>query len=479
MKIQNPITLFIALGISTCASFTTGCSKTLPNDLPTMKAIETYQTEQTFTGTNVEWPQDHWWEIYNDKQLSNLIEEGLKSSPNIAIIAARIEQMYALQKIAQSTLNPSVGTNALVTEDKLSYNYITPKEVVPLNWNDYGYVSLNINWEIDFWGKNRAALAAAISELKAAEAEGAQAKILLASTLATVYAQLAQLYAVKDNIQETISVKKNIVDLAMERYHKGLDNQLNVSDAQTRYSLAIAELHTIEEQIQLAKTQIAALIGVGPDKIYDIQRPTISIQTHYGLPQNIELNLLGRRLDIVSAKLQVEAKSSKIKQKEAAFYPNINLSAMIGFQALGLDNLTKSGSDIGSVDPAIYLPIFSGGALEADLQGAQASYAEAVATYNNTVVHALQDVANVGISHKSLSSQIKAMQESVAGTRLAYDVFLNRYKQGLSNYSEVLYARDNMLQIQKNLIMLETKSLILDIAMKKALGGGYVATHYN
>lgn len=458
----------IAVGFSGCTNFLSNEAALKP------KPIDAYLTSKTFETTQSHWPSEFWWRSYQDEQLNTLIERGLENSPDIAIVSARIKQASAYTQGAKSQLLPQVGTNASVSSEKLSYNYVTPLSTVPKNWNDYGQASLSMNWEIDFWDKNRAALAAATSEFEAIQAEKKQAELILASAIATSYSQLAQLYALSDTVDASLKIKQNILDRVDEKYTKGLENKSVVSDAKARYMNTFGEWQVINEQIALTKNQIAALLGEGPDKGLEINRPRINVDNKYELPTELALNLLGRRPDIVSAKLQVEAKESKIKQKKAAFYPNINLSAMIGVQSLGIENLTQSGSDIGSVGPAVYLPIFTGGRLEADLKGAEASYEAAVANYNRTVVHALQDVADVGVSQKSLSSQIKTAQEGVDAAQTSYDVANNRYKQGVSNYIDVLYASDNLNATQKYLVTLKTKSLILDIAMKRSLGGGYL-----
>ena len=137
-----------------------------------------------------------------------------------------------------------------------------------------------------------------------------------------------------------------------------------------------------------------------------IKAPTLKLDRTFGLPAELAVDLLGRRPDVVAARLVAEAQGSRIEQKKAEFYPNVNLAAFIGVQSLGLNMLSKSGSDIGSVGPAISLPIFSGGRLRGELRGAHARYAEAVANYNGTVARALQEVADAAVSQKALGQRL-------------------------------------------------------------------------
>jgi outer membrane protein TolC len=173
--------------------------------------------------------------------------------------------------------------------------------------------------------------------------------------------------------------------------------------------------------------------------------------------------------------MRAEAAQKRIEESKAAFYPDVNLSAFIGLQSLGLSNLTKTGSEIGSVGPAISLPIFSGGRLSAQLKGAQADYAEAVANYNQTVNQALQSVADAAISKRELKQQLVHGLEAEHAAREAWLVAQNRYHGGLANMLEVLNAEDTLLASQNALTDLEAQAFIQDVALTRALGGGFRA----
>src|SRR5262249_56973896 len=154
-----------------------------------------------------------------------------------------------------------------------------------------------------------------------------------------------------------------------------------VRQVDARRASSEADVLSINEQIGLQRNRIAALLGAGPDRGLDIARPTINLSQPFGLPAELAADLLGRRPDIVAARLRAEASSKRIDQAKAAFYPNVNMVAFVGLQSIGLDALTRNGSEIGSVGPAISLPIFDGGRLRRPLRGADAGYAPAVTDY--------------------------------------------------------------------------------------------------
>ncbi|MEA5098073.1 MAG: efflux transporter outer membrane subunit [Burkholderiaceae bacterium] len=253
----------------------------------------------------------------------------------------------------------------------------------------------------------------------------------------------------------------------------------NVKQSDARKASAEEELLALDEQIALQRNRIAALLGAGPDRGLRITRPTINLAKSFGLPQQMQLELLGRRPDIVAARLRVEAYEKNIEKQKAEFYPNVNLSAMIGVQSLGLNMLTKSGSDIGSIGPAISLPIFNGGRLRGMLHSAQAEHDEAIGNYNLAVTQALQEVADATVSQKSLTQQIEKLQQAFQAASEAHRIMKNRYRGGLSNYLDVLSAEEALLGSQRALRDMQSRSFTQDVALIKALGGGYQAPAKN
>lgn len=427
----------------------------------------------TLTGNTSPWPTDRWWQVYGDSQLNSLIEEALKNSPDMAMAAARLRQAAAGGMVAGAALKPQVSAGASATSERQSENYLTPKSMVPEGWNDYGRGTLNLNWELDFWGRNHAALAAATSQLDASRAEAAQARLTLASRVAGTYADLARLYAERDTAQAAVGIWRKSAKLFAERYANGMETRASVKDAQARLANAEGALLQIDEQIALVRNALAALVGAGPDRGLQIQRPTLSLDHLQGLPSKLSINLLGRRPDLVAARLMVQAQAHRIDQKKAEFYPNVSLSAFIGLQSFGLDKLIESGSQFGSVGPAISLPIFNGGRLRGELKGQEAAYDAAVATYNRTLVQALQQVANAYVSQQALGPRVAKADEAVKAAQDAYRIAVNRYRGELSSYLEVLSAQDTLLSNQRTLADLQARAFTLNVALTQALGGGY------
>lgn len=445
--------------------------------MASLAQVETGRLQMAQNAPRMDWPQQRWWQRYGDAQLNELIDQALQGAPDMAAAAARVQQAKAMLGLSESASAPQISARATATQDKLSYNHLTPETFTPRGMNDYGRATLDLSWSLDLWGKQRAAVAAAAGELAAREADAAQARLLLASNVATAYAQLLRLAANEQTLAQSVKVRKTTAELFAKRYANGLENQGSVHSAQARLAAAEAELAQMQEQVGLQRNSIAALIGAGPDRgaaiQVDVKRLQSPWQQQWALPEQIPVNLLGRRPDVVAARLQAQALESRVASQQAEFYPDVNLSAFIGVQSLGLNMLTQSGSSIASVGPAISLPIFNGGRLRSQLGAARARYDEAAAHYQATLTRALQEVADNATSQRALQQQLSAMQQAVNAATEAHRVARHRYEGGLARYLDVLSAEDQLLANVRQLVDVQSRALTLDIGLHRALGGGW------
>lgn len=452
-----------------------GCAFQPPDAaIEPVNALTAYASAESLkAATGASWPDDAWWRAYGDPQLTALIEEGCAGASDMRIAAARADLAAAAVGPARGALLPRVSAAASVDSEKQTYNYLISSAVVPKGWNDAGVGSLNLNWEIDFWGKNRALLAAAKGEAEAAKVEAAAARLALSTGIASTYARLAALYADRDAAESDIRVRKETLDLMSDRFARSLENEGALERARSAESMAEAERDGIDENIALTRNLIAAMIGAGPDRGLAITRPMVIGGRFAGVPRELPVELVGRRPDIVAARLTAEAAAQRIDAAKAAFYPNVNIAAVIGRQALGVNVLTQSGSTFGSVGPAVSLPIFDGGQLVAGKKGAEATYDIAVATYDKTLTEALHQVADAVVSKRQLVRRLGDAQRSAAAAEKAWRVMSDRYNGGLSTYLEVLGAEDALIAARRTTAALRARAFELDIAMVRALGGGF------
>ncbi|WP_018062023.1 efflux transporter outer membrane subunit [Caulobacter sp. UNC279MFTsu5.1] len=441
----------------------------------TIKPPQTYAAEASLAAPAAHWPSDRWWAAYGDPQLDALIDEALSGSPDLAAAQARVAKAQALAGQAKAATLPSVTANGSYASVKQSYNNGIPPAFVPQGYNDSGRATLDFTYELDFFGKNRAALAAATSDAQASRAEAAQARLTLSTNIAAAYADLAQLFADRDAARDAVRTREQTAQLTADRRENGLENQGASEQAKANLAAARAGLAAADESLGLTRNRIAALLGAGPDRGLAIERPKVGALKAFGLPANLQADLIGRRPDVIAARLRAEASAHRVREAKAQFYPDIDLAAYFGQQSLGLDLFAKGGSRIGSIGPAVRLPIFDGGALRANYRGAAADYDAAVASYNGTLTRALQDIADAAVSARALDARLSESRKAYEASRNAHDIALQRYRGGLSTYLDVLTAEDAMITNQQTVADLEARAFTLDVALVRALGGGFHA----
>ena len=449
----------------------------LPERVPAASAAapEHYASAQTLAATVSDWPQANWWEGYNDPQLSALITEALANSPTLAQAQARVRAASADVEGAHGAAGPNLSLNASAVEQKQSYNFGIPPAFVPQGYNDYGRATLNFNYEFDFWGRNRAAIAAATSQARAALADAAEARLALSTAVAAAYSDFARLTAERAIAARTLEVRSQTAALVTHRVAAGLDNLGAQRQAEAGPPAARAQIAALDEALAQTCNRIAALLGAGPDRGLTLTAPAPTALGAFGLPQNLSANLIGRRPDIVAARWRAEAATHRTEQAQASFYPNVNLVAFLGIESLGLSNLTAQGSDIGSIGPAISLPIFDSGRLRANLRRADAERDAAVAEYDATLTEALHQIADVAASERALDTRLNETRAALAANEAAYRLAHDRYDGGLSNYQTVLIAEDAVLAQRTAVADLESRRFALDVALVRALGGGFTS----
>lgn len=424
-------------------------------------------------GGSAAWPEDGWWRGYGDPQLAALIEEGLAGSPTIAQAAARLRRAQAEAQRAGAATLPRLDASAEFSAINQGSNNGMPPGAVPRGWNDRGEVALGLSFDLDLWGRNRAALSAATSEAEAAAADAAMARLTISTAIASAYAELARLAAVREAEAGLLDVRNQTLSLMTARAGEGLENGGAVMRAESNRAAAAAGLAATDEAIALTRNSLAALVGEGPGRGRSIALPVVDRLATGGLPADLGIELVGRRPDIVAARLRAEAAGSRIKVARADFYPNVSLSALIGLQAFGLGNLTDAGSTFGSVGPAISLPIFSGGRIEGGYRAARADYDAAVAAYDSTLIDALREVADVAERSQALRKRLAESHFALAAAESAQALLSQRYRGGLATYLELLSAEDSLTATRRQVAELETSAFALDVALVRALGGGF------
>ena len=458
------LTILLAAG---CASFDGLAPKARRSDAASLQAQRTLATARPSTA----WPASNWWRRFGDPQLDALIAEALAGNPGMASARARIDKARALAASSGAALAPQVGAGANVTRQRYSSNGIFPKPIAG-SWHTQTDLAANFSYELDLWGRNRAAYEAELGQVRAAEVDAYAVRLLLAAGVARAYAQLGRSFEQLDLARDTLAQRRALFDLTQQRVVAGLDSDVELKQAEGSIPAARARIAQLEEEIALERNLLAALLGKGPDRGLAITRPQLKAQT-IALPSVLPADLLGRRPDVVAQLWRVEAAHHGIEAAKGQFYPNVNLNALIGVQSISFAKLLTARSEDPAFGPALRLPLFDGGCLRANLAAKDADYDLAVEQYNQTLVDALRDVVDQLASLKSLQAQRTEIERSLVNAREAYALASTHYRAGLASYLQVLAAETPLLEQKTLRANLRARELELSINLIRALGGGF------
>ncbi len=412
-----------------------------------------------------------WWSGFGDARLSELVERALAGNPSLKIAQARLARAQAAVGSVQSADGPQVNGALDVTRQRFSENSIYPP---PLGGSirTLGTAQINASWELDFFGRNRSAIEAAVGAERAAQADVQAARVLLASNVARSYVQLARFVEQREVAARSLKQRDDILALIKQRVQGGLDTNVELRQGEGALPETRQQIEQLDEQIALTRHALAALTAQPPNALDALTPPLQAVQA-VPLPAAVPADLLGRRADISAARWRVEAASSDAKSAKAQFYPNINLTAFIGLSSIGLDQLVKSGSVQYGAGPALRLPIFDSGRLRANLRGKTADVDAAVESYNAAVIDAVHDVADQISSIQSIARQQAEQERAQGAAESAYDLATQRYKAGLGTYLTVLNAESSVLTQRRLAADLKARALDSQVALIRALGGGY------
>ena len=416
---------------------------------------------------------DRWWQAFGDPELDHLVERALADSPSLKLAAARIRGAIAAVQGVASADQPQVNGTLDVTRQRYSENGLYPAPLAG-SMQTSGTLQASLGWELDFFGRNRAAFEAALGTQRAAEAELQASRAVLAADVARTYFQLARLVAQREVAQRSLQQRDELLRLIRDRVQAGLDTNVELRQGEGALPEARQQIEALDEQIELLRHALAALTVQPPQSLAGLS-PKLNPVQALALPTAVPADLLGRRADIAAARWRIEAATQGVAGARAAFYPDINLVAYAGFNALGLDKLLQAGSSQYGVGPAISLPIFDAGRLRASLHGKEADLDAAIDSYNATVIGAAREVADQIASLQSLQRQEEQQTQAQASAESAYDLAAQRYRAGLGSYLTVLNAETSVLAQRRQAADLKARALDLQAALMRALGGGYVA----
>jgi NodT family efflux transporter outer membrane factor (OMF) lipoprotein len=452
-----------------CAALLTGCVLP-PKEADHAKTLENGQVG--LSGAAVEPAADGWWDSFEDPQLDRLIRAGLEHSPTLAQAQARVAQALSQTQVAQSKLLPNANLDASALYQRAPENYIFPP---PLAGHSFwlGQAGVSLGWDLDFWGRQADVVHRSQALAQSARFDLDSARLMLAGAITQSYVEYYRQNALAEIAERSAAQRENIVNITRRRVAAGLDTQLELRQAEGQLPQARVAREQARAAADLAIHQLALLSAQGADSYSSIGRPVMKVDAALPLPEALPVNLLARRPDVLAARSIVQAADAQRLADKAAFYPDVNLKALAGFGAIGLNNLVQWSARGYGVGPLISLPIFDGGRLRAEYRGSEAQLDAAVAGYNDTVLHAVQQTADQFTRIDALARERVDQQQTLEANEAAYKLAEERYEAGLASYLSVLNAETQVLTARQAMVDIIASQALARVNLLLSVGGSF------
>ncbi|UPG92011.1 efflux transporter outer membrane subunit [Luteibacter aegosomaticola] len=425
-------------------------------------------------GTRAGWPAAQWWRAYNDPQLDQLMELALRGSPDLAQAKTRVDSAQQNIRVAAAQAGLRVDGSAQVARQRMSEHGLIPAQFLGFTWYNQADIGVQVSYDFDWWGKKRFAIESAIDSARAAEAERSAASLSIQSTVADTYFGWLTDEARVSLADQLIAARQRTLRIAELRVKQGVDVPDTVQQARGDLSAAQQQKTALEGSAAIRKAALAALVGVSPNALPPLA-PRALPDVAPGLPDNIGTDLMARRPDIAASRWQVESALRQTDAARAQFFPDVSISGMAGLSSIDLDKVFNADSRVFSLTPALHLPIFEGGALEANHGVTQAQLGAAVAQYNATVASAARDVSTQALGAQQLAARRTQQTDAVNAATTLLASAKARAARGVRDDRESLATQAAVLQQQDMATDLHGQALSTDVSLIKALGGGYRA----
>ena len=409
------------------------------------------------------WPEARWWSQYDTPQLSRLMAQARAGNLDLASAATRLLQADAQLRQTGATLLPSVDGSASGRRGGNSGDG---------NVSSGFNASLNASYEIDFWGRNRAAVEAAAANLNASRYDLEALAITTDASVARSWFQLVENQARLQLARDNLAAAEQVLNIVEARYRFGADDSLAVSQQRALVAQLRANLPALEQQTLQLRNSLALLLGQGPDFVpgalpamTDITVP----EPGAGLPSE----LLNRRPDIRASEQHLLAANANLTAARAALYPSIQLTGSYGAQSSALSDLVSNPLNPWSLAAGLTQPIFDGGRLRAQVEISEASQQEALIGYQRAILDALIDADTALGALQQARRQYQLQQAATAESELAFELAQARYKAGAIDLQNLLDTQRSYFQSQDSLVQQRAAWLLATVDLYRALGGGW------
>jgi multidrug efflux system outer membrane protein len=419
-----------------------------------------------------DWPQEYWWRRYQDPTLDRLIELALASSPTLATARARYDSARQSVRIAGAASGARVDASADIERQRLSDNGLISPRLLGFAWYNQADLGLQASYTFDWWGKQRDSVEAAMDEAHAVQADRSAAALMLESSVADTYfgwqADQSRLALARE--RESTVEREGAINAA--RVKADLDSADSLNRSDLALAAAREQIAELEGSAKLRVVALAALLGRSMAELPALQAKRLPSLAGK-LPDDVRIDLISRRADVTASRWRVQAAEKNLESARAEFFPDVSVNALIGVSSVDVGKLLEYGSRVPQATAAIHLPLFDAGRLKARYGATQASIDSAVASYQETVVSAARDVAMQASTQAQIAAQRTQRLIEVDAALQLRGSAAARVRQEISDPRAELTATESLLEQRDALLQLDAAALSADIALQRALGGGY------
>ena len=426
------------------------------------------QSQQpTTTSTAQSLGDEKWWEVFQDRDLQDLIRTALKNNYDIRIAATRVLQAQAQLGIVRADQLPSLAVGGNITSQQSSkLGPIPPFELTQ------GSLTASAAWNLDFWGKYRRATEAARANLLANEWAQKEVMATLVADVAASYFRLRQLDLELEISRRTLSTRQDSLQLTQTLEQHGINSMLDVRQSEQLVYTAATEVPDLERQIAQQENALSILMGRNPG---DIPRGLKLTEEPHApdVPSGLPSSLLERRPDIRAAEANLIAANAEIGVARAAYFPQISLTGTAGYQSSALTNLFTGPAGIWNLAASAAQPVFEGGMLKSNVHFAEAQHEQMLLSYQQTIQGAFRDVSDALVAYRK-DREFRIQQEHLLeSAQDAAKLSQVRFKAGTTDYLEVLTNETNSFSAELGLAQAQGNELIALVQLYQALGGGW------
>ncbi|CEK09873.1 efflux transporter outer membrane subunit [Legionella hackeliae] len=421
-----------------------------------------------------DWPKEQWWLAYNSPELNCLIHDALAANPSIQEIKSRVQMARQEAIVTRSTLFPLLFFDARENKQYLSKNglYRALNHTIPLDVNLLD-LSLSFTYDFDFWGQNHNLFYEAIGKIKAQQAEAAEVRLLITTALAQAYFAYQVNLTKKQFYDQLVKVRSNIAHLQALMANTGLAGELPSYSSQENLIEAKKLLSSIQEEIAIDKHLVNILAGRNPEFPLTTSPKLPNIPRRLEIPKTLSLDLIARRPDLMAQIWRAKALAFRTGAAMAEYYPDVNLIGLVGLESTRWEKLLRGSSFTAALRPAIHLPIFTAGAIKANIKATKAEFDAAIFAYNDLLLRSAQEVLDTLEFAQSIYQQKKEQMGILNYTDKRYKLTQLRQREGLDSEFDIYTLQEELIEKKLVNLTLLYNQYLASIKLTKALGGGY------